>query len=147
MHRHTKIWTKALLFPPVVLLWGCTSPMALHHDYDDYSEVYADASNRQLLLNLARESQEQAGLFHPTRFDQLPVSIQHFGRVSPRHRVDPASISGATAAMIPSLVPTFPHPGRQFEHRADPDPVFQFFPLSGTNFVQAILPPFRTRSS
>ncbi len=36
---------------------------ALHTDFTDYSEVYADSMNRQLLLNLARLANDEPAYF------------------------------------------------------------------------------------
>ena len=54
---------------PVLLFSGCVSHVALRSDYDDYSRVYADASNRQLLLNLVKSMLQERRTPMPVRGD------------------------------------------------------------------------------
>lgn len=115
-------------------LCGCAGD-ALKRDYADYSEVYSQAVNRQLLLNLARLSHDE-----PAYFIQL-------GNISSQYKFD------ASSGFTPSHASVI-HPGgnTQLIQRTltfggslgasvDENPVFQFLPLNGNTFAQTIASP------
>jgi hypothetical protein len=125
MRQQTKVYTKWIAILPLIWLCGCVSPKILNCDYEDFSKMYADSSNRQLLLNLARESHEE-----PVYFIQLAsISAQYQFTTSvgitPSYvfRHTPASLGGSLSAGLTQ------------------NPIFQFLPLTGTNFAQAVLAP------
>src|SRR5580704_4373141 len=72
--------TVALLCLTAVFLSGCAA-RALRTDYRDYENSYAESSNRQMLLNLARLSEH-----HPTYFFKL-------GQITTNYRYQ-ATING-----------------------------------------------------
>jgi len=132
---------------PVLLLFGCASPMALKQDFANYSEVYADSSNRQLLLNLAREAHEE-----PAYFIQLAsISSQYqfstsAGFTPTASRVNPApSVQNDPATLAPSLVQHTLTMGGSLNAGVTQSPVFQFLPLTGSNFVQTVMSPVSDR--
>ena len=110
---------------PLIWLCGCASPVALDKDYDNYAQVYGDAVNRQLLLNLARESQGDPAYFLQLGSIQSQYSINTAASFSPSYvfRHTPAGISG------------------QAQLGLTQSPNFQFLPLTGSNYVQAVLTP------
>ena len=74
-----KLTTTALC---ILALSGCISPQ-MKTSMDDYGQVFSDASNRQLLLNLARmdQGQRHLGAFLPLQpLDRLVLDN------SPAHR-------------------------------------------------------------
>jgi hypothetical protein len=125
MRQQINVFAKGIVILPLIWLCGCVSPKALRSDYGNYSEMYADSSNQQLLLNLARESHQD-----PVYFIQLAsISSQYQFTTSvgitPSYvfRHTPASLGGSLSAGLTQ------------------NPVFQFLPLNGSNFVQAVLTP------
>src|SRR5215469_2374898 len=52
------VWTVAL----AIMITGC-APMAYRGAFNDYSDVYSDSQNHQMLLNLARLSQHAPPYF------------------------------------------------------------------------------------
>ncbi|HLX94788.1 MAG TPA: hypothetical protein VKU37_03510 [Verrucomicrobiae bacterium] len=135
MRGYLKIYAKWIVVLPLIGLCGCTSAV-LQHDYADYSAVYADSSNKQLLLNLARLSQDD-----PVYFIQLgSISSQYqissgVGFTPSSTRTDPASIG--SVGMVQHAL-TF---GGNLTAGFTETPQFQFLPLTGSNFVGAILAP------
>jgi len=117
---------------PLYLLTGCAlGPPALRASFVDYSSAYADISNRQMLLNLARTAN-----YHPAYFLQLGNITTTFqfgaeasiGAEAGRQRPRGTKITevGAEAALAGSY-------GEQ--------PTFDFTPLSGKSFAQVALSP------
>src|SRR5439155_25264769 len=111
-----------LLTIPVILFSGCASN-TLRHAYSDYSEVYAESINRQLLLNLARLSNDE-----PPYFIQLGQINSQFtfntpAGFTPSH----ASIthpSGALANIVQDNLTL----GGSISVGATDSPTFQFVP-------------------
>jgi hypothetical protein len=124
-----KSYAKWIVIIPVLCLCGCVSPIALDKDYNEYSQYYGDAVNRQLLLNLARESKGDPAYFLQLGSIQSQYSINTAATISPAYvfRHTPASISGSAQAGITQ------------------QPNFQFLPLTGSNYVQAVLSPISDR--
>lgn len=132
---------------PVVLaaaagLCGCLNRYALQHDYANFSEVYGDSVNRQLLLNLAREAHEE-----PAYFLQLAsISSQYqfttsagFNASDVRTAPTFNPVSGAKAV---ENAATF---GGSANASVLQQPIFQFLPLTGSNYVAALLTPITER--
>ena len=96
MKRQINVYSKWIVTLPLIWLCGCESPRALRSDYEDYSKVFGDSSNKQLLLNLARESRQE-----PVYFIQLAsISSQYqfstsAGFAPSATRTAPPSIEGA----------------------------------------------------
>jgi len=136
MKNSIKCFWKQISILPLICLCGCVSSVALHHDYENYSDVYGDAINKQLLLNLARESQQD-----PVYFLQLAsISSQYqfstsAGFTPSTTRTAPAS--GATPSIIQHALTL----GGNVGAGVTQTPQFQFLPLNGTSYVQAVLSP------
>lgn len=136
MRNQKILYAKWVVILPLLALCGCSS-LALHQDYDNYSETYGDAFNKQLLLNLARESRQE-----PAYFLQLAsISSQYqfstaAGFTPSATRTDPASIANVGGMLQHTLTL-----GGSLTAGATQTPVFQFLPLTGSNFVQAVLTP------
>lgn len=117
-----------------LLLAGCRGPTAMRSSFRDYSEAYADLSNEQLLLNLARRANR-----HPAYFLQLGSinSTFVFNR-------------SATANMGWSSPPPGPgggvgnawNTGSGLAFSATEQPTFSITPLGGESFAAAIFNPF-----
>jgi hypothetical protein len=65
MEKRLRLYAKWFLVLSVAGICGCAGT-ALQHDYANYSSVYADSNNKQLLMNLAREQHDE-----PIYFVQL----------------------------------------------------------------------------
>ena len=147
----------------LVFLAGCMSPShpVLGSDYLKYSETYADANNQQLLLNLARLANDDpvnfiqlgsfssqygfsAGLgFTPSSVNNAPLdytsaSSQSTGSTPPSGQ---DVVSSSTTAFIKDAL-TF---GGSVSVGVTATPIFQFFPLTGSNLVNAILAPINDK--
>lgn len=109
----------------LVWLCGCASPTVLRFDHDEYSKVYGDACNKQLLLNLARLSMDE------------PVYFIQLGSISSQYQF--AGSLGASPTYVFRHTPA--SLGGTFNAGLTQTPIFQFVPLTGTNIVQAILSP------
>jgi len=126
-----------LTIASLTFLTGCFGRIALRQNYKDYSEVYADSVNRQLLLNLARLSREE-----PPYFIQLGTINSQFTfsgnigftpgnvHVGPHVGGDPTKGDQNTLTMAGSAGSTITE-----------TPNFQFVPLNGEPFAQAITAP------
>jgi hypothetical protein len=131
--------------------------MALKSDFENYSEVYGDSSNRQMLLNLAREAHEE-----PINFIQLAqISSQYSfmlggGFTSSDVNNIPGFYRSGTTMTTGSTPPTGGNTitrafgtyvknaltlGGSANTSLTQNPIFQFVPLTGTNFSQAVLFP------
>jgi hypothetical protein len=108
---------------------------ALLNDHEDYAASYADSSNAQMLMNLARRDQG-----HPPYFLQLAsisASHQHSATLGGGGTLNSAVTKGTagisdvlTKATSPSVSLT-----------AGESPTFAFAPLSGSSFAGALLSP------
>jgi hypothetical protein len=129
-----KKWSRLL---PLIGMCGC-SGVALRHDFTDYSAVYGDASNNQLLLNLARESHQE-----PVYFLQLAsISSQYHFNASGGFSTAWSHTSTADVApLMGGLVTRILTLGGNIGAGASQQPVFQFLPLAGSNFVDIVLAP------
>jgi hypothetical protein len=122
---------------PILLLAGCLGRVALRHNYQDYSEVYADAVNRQLLLNIARLSRDE-----PPYFIQLGTINSQFtfnGSLAfAPNDADVGPHSGGDLTKVGQNTLTL---GGTATASAVESPTFQFVPLNGDTFAQAITAP------
>jgi hypothetical protein len=135
MDWHGKTIMKWFLIIPLVVLCGCAG-VALRHDYADYSKMYADSVNKQLLLNLARLSHDE-----PVYFIQLgSISSQYQFSTSAGFMPTHSSVAhpGGAAATVAQDTLTL---GGTLSAGFMENPIFQFLPLNGTNFVDAIVAP------
>jgi len=111
----------------LVCLCGC-GPRRMQVDFKGYENAYADTSNRELLLNLARLENRD-----PTYFFKL-------GQITSSYRMQ-ANFSGngaLTASSSGVQVPTGGGtPGALYES----DPVFQFIPVNDDTNAQLLLKP------
>jgi hypothetical protein len=135
MRTNTNSGHKWMGIAALALLSGCASPTALHHDYDDYSEVYADGNNKQLLLNLAREAHQD-----PEYFIQL-ASISSQYQFTTTAGFSPSATRTAPAGTAGTFIQHALTLGGSVGAGVTQQPVFSFVPLTGSNFVQAIMSP------
>ena len=126
-------WERArrLLVLPVVVLVVGTSGCAIrrvHADYIGFEKAYADTSNRELLLNLARLQNHD-----PTYFFKM-------GQITSSYRMA-ASVSGTGSYSTQSTIAKVANgvgsgtPGLSYES----DPLFQFIPVSDETNAQLLL--------
>ena len=119
----------------VLLLGGCAGP-ALRTSFNDYAGVYAEVSNRQMLLNLARLSNS-----HPTYFLQMGGinTTYQFVASAGTNTVKARNESFVGAPIIPILdAISF---GANIGGSRNEQPSFNFTPLAGGIFAQAVLVP------
>ena len=122
----------AVLVLGMSFLSGCGAER-LRVDYRGYEASYAESSNRQLLLNLARLNQH-----HPTYFFK-------FGPISTQYRLQ-GTLSG-TASQISGL---YTNPlnktitgGGTTGTTLEQDPTFTFIPVSDDTIAQQLLQPIQ----
>jgi hypothetical protein len=141
MRNQIYVHVKWMAILPLIVLCGCTST-AFRHDYTNYSKTYGDSNNEQLLLNLARLSQDD-----PVYFIQLgSISSQYqfntaAGFMPSYTKTDPANIGTAASGLVQRALTL----GGSVNAGLTATPVFQFLPLTGSNFVQAILSPISAK--
>jgi hypothetical protein len=127
MRKYIKVYAKWIAILPLIGLCSCSS-VALHSDFTNYPSVYAKASDEQLLLNLARLSNDE------------PVSFLQLAQISSQYSY--ATSIGYSPAYTVRHTP-FSMTGSLMAGRTV-TPTFQFLPITGTNFVDAILSPIAT---
>lgn len=119
-----------------LLAAGCTSH-ELRTSFSDYGEVYADAQNRQMLLNLVRLSQH-----HPTYFFQLgqinasynyTTSVSASGGQSDKSAV---TSNGKGIPLVSWLVGALSGTASRSS-----SPTFTYVPLSGGDFAAHLITP------
>lgn len=127
--------TKWMPLLPLIVLTGCLGP-ALRHASTDYSEVYADSVNRQLLLNLARLSQNEPPYFIQTGTINSAFSFTASAGLTPgvARTTHPG---GAPAAVVQNGISL----GSNLSAGATESPTFQFVPLNGDAFAQVLSAP------
>jgi len=119
----------------LLVLTSCAGP-ALRHAYKDYSEVYAESLNRQLLLNLARLSNDE-----PPYFIQLgQINSQFTFNTSLGFSPSQARVKHPSANASDIVQDTLTL-GGTVSAGAVEAPTFQFVPLNGDAFAQAINNP------
>jgi hypothetical protein len=118
-----------------LLFVGCAGP-ALRTSFNDYAGVYAEVSNRQMLLNLARLSNS-----HPTYFLQM-------GGINTTYQFVASAGANTGRARNESFVGTPVIPildaisfGANIGGSRNEQPTFNFTPLAGGTFAQALLVP------
>lgn len=126
LHRLVVVLTLSLTLASCSL-----GPPALRASFVDYSSAYADTSNRQLLLNLARGANH-----HPPYFLQLAniTTTYQFGSEATlggtAGKEEVESVRGTELGAEVGIGGTY---GEQ--------PTFDFTPLSGKSFAQVVLSP------
>lgn len=129
--------TRLLALALAVSLSGCGSA-ALGRSFNDYSAMVAEASNRQLLLNLARTANAhpphilQLGLINTTfQFGTNAQGTWGYTRTGGR-----AAAGGAGPFQLLSRVLSW---GANLGANVSEQPTFGFTPLSGPQFAQGFL--------
>jgi hypothetical protein len=114
----------------VLLLSGCGG-MRYRADYNSFNAAYADSSNRQMLLNLARLDQHD-----PTYFLQ-------FGQISVQYQLS-STLNGVVSNNIPSQatshIPIVTEMGT-IGAGASTTPSFTFIPVTDDKVAQELLLP------
>jgi hypothetical protein len=118
--------TLALLCLSITFLSGCAA-RALRTDYKSYENSYAESSNRQMLLNLARLSEH-----HPTYFFKM-------GQITTNYRYQ-ATING-NGTYSPQGYPAGPGGGGTPGALYEKDPGFTFVPVNDDATAQQLLKP------
>jgi hypothetical protein len=145
MQPKISFYLKWLAVLPLMSLCGCVSSMALKQDFPDFSQVCSDASNQQLVLNLARLSQED-----PIYFIQLGSFSSQYqfgtsaGFSSSSVRTDPITATPATGP-IKTFVQNALTLGGSLNVSAQATPIFQYVPVTGSNLVQAVYTPINDK--
>src|ERR1700720_3115879 len=117
---------KYIVIVPLIALSGCVGG-ALRVASTDYSEAYADAVNRQLLLNLARLSH-----------DEPPYFVQ-VGQMNSQFTFTTTAGFTASNTKVPmsSAAQNALTYGGNIGGGVVSSPTFQFVPLNGEAFAQA----------
>lgn len=120
----TNFWTRgcSLAALGIFVLCGCQGPRMMHSSFVEYSQAYAQTSNQQMLLNLARRANG-----HPAYFMQMgPINASYqFG----------ATLGGSF-----SHSDSFTS-GGTLGFNLTEQPTFTFTPLSGSTFGNALFRP------
>ena len=151
-----RLYAKWFFVLLVAGLCGCAGT-TLQHDYANYSSVYADSNNKQLLMNLAREQHDEPVYF--IQIASISSEYQFNGSVgfSPSYTVNtPVVFQNEASTTTGSTPPTGGNSvstgfgsffkdiftlGGSVNGGFLQEPIYQFLPLTGSNFVQAILSP------
>ncbi len=116
----------ALLCASIFLLSGCAAKN-LRVDYKKYEDAYAQSSNHQMLLNLARLNQH-----HPTYFFKM-------GQIQTQYRMQ-AAING-NGTYSPQGYPAGAGGGGTPSVLYEKDPTFTFIPVNDDATAQQLLKP------
>jgi hypothetical protein len=116
----------ALVCASILMLSGCAAK-SLRVDYKKYEDAYAQSSNRQMLLNLARLNQH-----HPTYFFKM-------GQISTQYRMQ-AAING-NGTYSPQGYPAGAGGGGTPSVLYEKDPTFTFIPVNDDATAQQLLKP------
>src|SRR5579884_857019 len=116
----------------LLVLCGCMNARYMRYDYKNYSDAYGKTFNQQLLLNLARESQQD-----PVYFLQLgSISSQYQFSTSGGLAQGGSRTAPVLSRGIVQRVLTF---GGSVNAAETQTPVFQFLPITGSNYVHALI--------
>lgn len=117
---------------------GCQGPRAMKSEFIEYSHAYAETSNQQMLLNLARRANG-----HPAYFLQMGTinATMQFGATAGgsagQNRTRASGGALATAAAISDTIAV----GSTLGLSGSEQPSFSFTPLSGSSFAAALFNP------
>ena len=128
--RRVAAWFPALL----LLLASCRGPSAMMGTFIDYSQAYAETSNQQILLNLARRANG-----HPVYFLQMGSvsSTFQFGLSAGANAGQSRSRNSGLGAGLSDTVTL----GGTLGANVSEQPTFSFIPLSGSAFANALFTP------
>jgi hypothetical protein len=135
MQKQINVYTKWLVIFPLIGLCGCAG-RALRHNYADYSQMYADSINRQLLLNLARLSHNEPAYFIQLGTIQSQYKFNTSVGFLPSH-TSVANPSGVAAGLVQDTLVM----GGTLNAGVEESPNFQFVPLNGETFAKVIANP------
>jgi hypothetical protein len=121
----------------LVSLCGCGGNV-LSADYADYSSFYARSTDRQLLLNLARERNNEAIYFIQLASISSQYQFSTSTGFAPTHtRTDPVSFNGVPLAQNALTL------GGTISAGVQQTPLFSFLPLTGSIYAQTIAAPLQ----
>jgi hypothetical protein len=116
---------------PAGFFAGCAGTGALRSSFNDYSGVYAETQNQQMLLNLAR--------LH----EGYPIYFFQLGQISASYTfTETAGLAGTTSKTVsavnpPSVLSGTANLGETITH----NPIFTLVPLAGNMFAKQLLQP------
>ena len=119
----------ALICVATMLVTGCGAAQRLHADYTNYEAVYADTSNREMLLNLARLDQHDPTFFF--KMGQIGTSYQMTAGLSGNGSYAIQG-TGSGGNAIGGGSPTLAY---------QKTPTFQFIPVDDNTTAQFLLKP------
>jgi hypothetical protein len=142
-HRHPVQFCFLIAgFICIAIFSGCRGPAAMRSVSLDYSRAYAETSNQQMLLNLARRSNA-----HPIYFLQMGLINSTFqfgvnggGNIG-QNRTRASGGALAAAAALSDTIAT----GGNLGVTVAEQPTFSFTPLSGSSFAAALFNPIDPR--
>jgi hypothetical protein len=117
----------------VCFISGCAATR-LRVDYKGYENVYAESSNRQLLLNLARLNQH-----HPTYFFKLgPISTYY--KMQGTLAGNASQVNGLYTNPLNKTISGGGSTGLSYEQ----DPTFSFIPVNDDTVAKQLLQPIQS---
>lgn len=134
MRQQIQRFSKWSGFLGLIVLSSCAAP-ALRRDYRNITDQYATGNDKQLLFNLAR------------MYMHSPVYFVQLGSLSSQYQFTTSAGFSPTSSKtgpIGAMANVFQHTltfGGNLNAGVTATPIFQFLPLAGSNFVQAILTP------
>jgi len=149
MRRRSNLAAAGVTLFATIWLAGCYTPKVLKSDYREFADTYGDASNQQMLLNLARLANHE-----PVYFLQLGSFSSQYTFTSGAGFTPSAvkntpgfydASSGVIAPNGPSTVAEYAKESLTLGGSANlgmtHNPVFQYLPLAGTNLTGPVLTP------
>jgi hypothetical protein len=158
MKNLPRLCAKWVLLLTSIWLAGCAeNKTSIQPDTVNFGKDYADACNDQLLLNLARLANDE-----PVNFLQLgsfslqnqigvmagvmPSDTYNFTHSYPSSATTPVgSAPGTAASSITQAFNEFTRDALTFggsaSWSANEEPIYQYFPLAGSNLVDAVIDP------
>jgi hypothetical protein len=130
--RHPSLARGVFFGAAIFLLAGCGS-IAMRHSFNDYSDIYAETQNRQMLQNLARLHERE------------PIYFFQLAQISAGYTfTETAGLGDLKTVGLPASAVTNLHTASgTIGGTATHNPVFTLVPLGGDKFAQELLAPIK----
>ena len=129
-HARLVGWWIPIAFSGLVFLPGCVTPTTFNKANQDFMTVFADVSNRQLLMNIAQEANNEPA--HFIQMGNFSAQFTYTRSLSPMGGGSSFSRSKgvSTVAVAPNITITLTE-----------NPSFNFTPLAGDAVTKAVFSP------
>lgn len=124
-----------------IMLQGCAGKVALKESFQNFSQTYANLSNEQMLLNLARRANAHASYF--MQMSSINASFS-FGASAGLNSSLTRTKTDALTAVADAITKVFTY-GGTLGVTATESPTFSFAPLSGATFARAVYTPIDSK--